>query len=99
MPPGGTRKFWRCVVDEHLVEALPGDFGVEARAVVPSGRIPSIASRLRRKSSLVGLKTTKWRPAAGCCSETVAFAGRHVQKNGLSSVLKSARWGTAVPFG
>ena len=66
--------------------------------LVPSGRTPSIASRVRWKSSLVGVKTTKWRPAAGS-SLWRSTSGRALQKNGLSSVLKSARCGTAVPFG
>ena len=34
-------------------------------SVVPSGSSPSIARRMRAKSSLEGLNTTKWTPAAG----------------------------------
>ena len=58
--------------------------------------MPSIASRLRSKSSLEGLKTRKWIPAIGPAWITLASAEK---KNGLSSVLKSARIGIAVPFG
>jgi len=65
---------------------------------VPSGSTPSIASRLRWKSSLVGLKTMKWSPAAGW-SLIWSTSGRALKKNGLSSVLKSARCGIAVPLG
>jgi hypothetical protein len=60
------------------------------------GSWPSIASRLRRKSSPVGLKTTKCTPAAGTAPISSAFSD---QANGLSSVLKSARTGIAVPLG
>ena len=59
-------------------------------SVVPSGMTPSMAKRMRRKSSLEGLKTTKWSPAAGS-SENVSRPSWAVQKNGLSSVLKSPR--------
>ena len=79
------------------VEAPAADFRSRRRDVVPSGMTPSIASRVRRKSSLVGLNTTKWSPARGS-SENASRPSYAVQKNGLSSVLKSARCGTAVPF-
>src|SRR5262249_34048140 len=64
---GGTRKFCRCVVLSTELSPWPRAPGwIGSR--VPSGRTPSIARRLRRKSSLVGLKTTKWTPAAGVLS-------------------------------
>ena len=80
---------------QHRVEALAAVRRARDGRRVPSGRTPSIASRLRWKSSLVGLKTTKWTPADG--PHAVAPSGA-LQKNGLSSVLKSARCGIAVPF-
>ena len=82
---------------EHGVEPLPAVLGIE-RQLRPSGRTPSIASRLRWKSSLVGLNTTKWSPAAGRAPHLVDVRGG-AGEEGLSSVLKSARWGIAVPFG
>ena len=56
-----------------------------------------MARRFRRKSSLDGLKVMKWSPASGC-SEWRSRSGSDVQKNGLSSVLKSARSGIAEPL-
>src|SRR5207253_6600805 len=61
---GGTMKFCRCVVFSTALIPWPREPGGKA-SFVPSGSTPSIASRLRWKSSLVGLKTTKWTPAAG----------------------------------
>ena len=61
---GGTRKFCRCVVFRIELKPWPGARGGNF-SFSPPGMTPSIASRLRWKSSLVGLKTTKWRPAAG----------------------------------
>src|SRR5262245_31964741 len=60
---GGTRKFCRCVV--RSTELKPWLRSRGSSGSVPSGSTPSIARRLRWKSSLVGLKTTKWMPAAG----------------------------------
>ena len=50
---------------EHGVEALPAVARARTAAASRPGSTPSIASRLRWKSSLVGLKTTKCTPAAG----------------------------------
>src|SRR4029077_16189782 len=61
---GGTRKFWRCVVRRIELNPWPRSRGANG-SFVPSGRTPSIARRPRLKSSLEGLKTTKWTPAAG----------------------------------
>src|SRR5262249_34572995 len=60
---GGTRKFWRWVV--RSTELKPWFRSRDSSGSFPSGSTPSIARRLRWKSSLVGLKTTKWIPAAG----------------------------------
>src|SRR5207244_1323905 len=94
---GGTRKFWRCVVvSTELIPCARPRGG--SSSFVPSGRCPSMANRLRAKSSLEGLKTTKCTPA--CASLlNLSRAGVAVHANGLSSVLKSARCGIAVPFG
>src|SRR5207245_224841 len=54
---GGTRKFWRCVV--RRIELNPWLRSRGASGSLPSGRTPSIASRLRWKSSLDGLKVRK----------------------------------------
>src|SRR5262245_7113451 len=89
---GGTRKFCRRVVCSTELKPCPAARGWNSRTV-PSGITPSMASRTRLKSSVEGLKTTKWTPAAGT-SECEPSA---LQKNGLSSVLKSARCGIAVP--
>ena len=67
---GGTRKFWRCVVAEHRVEALAARARLERRSSRPGARRPS-RRRLRWKSSLVGLKTTKWTPAAAVAPHLV----------------------------
>ena len=48
------------------------------------------------KSSLEGLKTTKWTPAAGL-ADIPSRSGSALHAKGLSSVLKSARCGIAVP--
>src|SRR5262249_54887869 len=88
---GGTRKFWRCVVVSTELKPCARPRGGTS-SFVPSGITPSIASRLRSKSSPEGLKTTKCTPAAGSrlhLSRSLCA----VKKNGLSSVLKSARWG------
>src|ERR1035437_6914516 len=62
------------------------------------GGAAAVARRLRPKSSLDGLKTAKCRPADGVfCS--LSLSGVALHANGLSSVLKSARCGIAVPFG
>src|SRR5262249_56020720 len=61
---GGTMKFWRCVVVSTELKPCPRSLGSNG-SFVPSGSTPSMARRLRWKSSLVGLKTTKWGPAAG----------------------------------
>ena len=90
---GGTMKFWRCVVES--TELKPCSRARGLNGIFPPGSTPSIARRLRRKSSPVGLKTTKWTPAAG--SAPISSA-RSDHANGLSSVLKSARTGIAVPF-
>src|SRR5215831_1826387 len=90
---GGTRKFCRCVV--WRMELNPWLRSRGGSAILPSGSTPSIARRLRRKSSPVGLNTTKWTPAAG---ETPISSGRIDHENGLSSVLKSARTGIAEPL-
>ncbi len=55
---------------ENRVEALARGCR-SRRRVEPPGRTPSIASRVRRKSSLVGLKMTKWRPGRGLLGERV----------------------------
>src|SRR5581483_7558156 len=88
---GGTRKFWRWVVVSTELKPCPRSFGSNG-SLTPSGSTPSIARRLRWKSSLVGLKTTKWSPAAGW-SLIWSTSGCALKKNGLSSVLKSARCG------
>src|SRR5581483_6548853 len=90
---GGTRKFWRCVVRRTALKPWLRSRG--GSGSFTSGRTPSMASRLRWKSSLVGLKTRKWRPAAG---PGWSSSGRSEKANGLSSVLKSARIGIAEPF-
>src|SRR5579862_1181209 len=92
---GGTRKFWRCVVVSTELNPWPRE-PLANSSTRPSGSTPSIASRPRLKSSLVGLKTTKCRPAfaPGCIPSR---SGCALQKNGLSSVLKSARCGIGVP--
>src|SRR5262249_35180445 len=92
---GGTRKFWGGGVFSTPLKPWPREPGVNAR--VCPGRWPSIASRPRRKSSLVGLKTTKCRPAAGAAWYP-SRSGAALQAKGLSSVLKSARCGIGVPF-
>src|SRR5581483_3008457 len=76
---GGTRKFWRCVVRSTELKPWARERG-ESGSLTPPGSTPSIASRPRLKSSLVGLKTTKWTPAIGCASGTAG------NENGLSSV-------------
>src|SRR5207247_7689935 len=94
---GGTRKFCRCVVCRIELKPCPRERGAIGM-VVPSGRIPSIARRVRWKLSLVGVKTTKCRPAAGfsLCPSTT---GRALQKNGLLSVFNTQRSGTSVHLG
>ena len=64
----------------------------------PSGMTPSIARRLRWQSSLEGLKPTKWTLAIGFFATPSRF-GLALHAKGLSSELKSARWGIAVPLG
>ena len=95
---GGTRKFWRCVVRSTRVQALllgaRREWGPRAAGVAPVHRQPDAVEQ----SQLVGANATKCRPAPGACDILSAF-GRALQKNGLSSVLKSARWISAVPFG
>src|SRR6185503_18587251 len=92
---GGTRKFWRWVVRRIELNPWPRSRGANG-SFVPSGSTPSIARRPRLKSSLDGLKTTKWTPAAAP-SVMPSRSGAALQANGLSSVLKSARCGIAVP--
>jgi hypothetical protein len=97
VPTGGTRKFWRCVVvSTELKPCARLRGGVSS--FVPSGSSPSIARRLRAKSSLDGLKTAKCSPADGVLF-SLSLSGVALHANGLSSVLKSARCGIAVPFG
>src|SRR4029450_2084953 len=52
---GGTRKFWRWVVRSTEFRPCRRERGSSGRSV-PSGSLPSIARRFRRKSSLDGLK-------------------------------------------
>src|SRR3954463_9466559 len=91
---GGTRKFCRCVV--RSTELNPWFRSRGSSGSFDPGSTPSIARRFRWKSSLVGLNTMKWIPACGL-SRTTSCSLDH--SNGLSSVLKSARTGIAVPFG
>ena len=69
---GGTRKFCRWVVRRIELKPWPRSRGANG-SFVPSGSTPSIARRPRLKSSLEGLKTTKWTPAAGLCRHPVAL--------------------------
>ena len=56
---------------QHRVEALAARRAARAGSCRP-GSTPSIARRLRWKSSEVGLKTTKWTPADGPSRHAVA---------------------------
>src|SRR5436190_23341282 len=94
---GGTRKFCRWVVVSTELKPW-ARLRAATSSFVPSGITPSIARRLRSKSSPDGLKTTKCTPACGW-SLHLSSSGCAEKANGLSSVLKSARCGIAVPFG
>src|SRR5439155_6579797 len=94
---GGTRKFCLCVVVSTELKPCARE-RAPTSSFVPSGSTPSIASRLRSKSSPDGLKTTKCTPATGS-SLNWSRAGSAEYANGLSSVLKSARCGIDVPLG
>ena len=61
---------------EDRVEALAAGAGREREAASRPGSTPSIASRLRWKSSLVGLKTTKWSPGDGLVAHPVPLGAR-----------------------
>src|SRR5581483_1588521 len=61
---GGTRKFCLCVVVSTELKPCARE-RCATSSFAPFGSTPSIASRLRSKSSPVGLNTTKWTPAAG----------------------------------
>ena len=73
--------------DEEVLAVRRGQDGVDPLAGSPSNRslgrreAPSIASRPRAKSSLVGLNTTKWsprRPGAGVVGGRVDGPGKRV---------------------
>ena len=81
---------------ENGVEALPAGARLE-RQHRPVGEDAVHRQPVAPEVVAEGLKTTKCRPAAGSRTKR-SRSGCAVQKNGLSSVLKSARCGIAVPF-
>ena len=95
-PRGGTRKFWRWVVRSTEFRPWARSRGVRG-SLVPSGRTPSIASRLRWKSSLEGLKVRVDHPPRPP-REACARAPRSGRTGCPASVLKSARRGYCSPL-